>query len=78
MPLKQHSATTHILGVGKSFFGIEQKGDTGGPRPLRLRNRRLQRRRRNRETEGAQFEAGAGRERRNRLSSAIPMDSWFK
>jgi catechol 2,3-dioxygenase-like lactoylglutathione lyase family enzyme len=29
MPLKQHSATTHILGVGKSFFGIEQK--PGGP-----------------------------------------------
>ena len=28
MPLKQHSATTHILGVGKSFFGIEQKGNT--------------------------------------------------
>jgi catechol 2,3-dioxygenase-like lactoylglutathione lyase family enzyme len=28
MPLKQHSATTHILGVGKSFFGIEQKGAT--------------------------------------------------
>src|SRR3981081_4146231 len=28
MPLKQHSATTHILAVGKSFFGIEQKGDT--------------------------------------------------
>jgi catechol 2,3-dioxygenase-like lactoylglutathione lyase family enzyme len=28
MPLKQHSAATHILGVGKSFFGIEQKGDT--------------------------------------------------
>src|SRR5437660_1214244 len=27
MPLKQHSETTHILGVGKSFFGIEQKGD---------------------------------------------------
>jgi catechol 2,3-dioxygenase-like lactoylglutathione lyase family enzyme len=27
MPLKQHSATTHILGVGKSFFGIEQKGN---------------------------------------------------
>jgi catechol 2,3-dioxygenase-like lactoylglutathione lyase family enzyme len=26
MPLKQHSATTHILGCGKSFFGIEQKG----------------------------------------------------
>ncbi len=25
MPLKQHSETTHILGVGKSFFGIEQK-----------------------------------------------------
>jgi catechol 2,3-dioxygenase-like lactoylglutathione lyase family enzyme len=24
MPLKQHSAKTHILGVGKSFFGIEQ------------------------------------------------------
>lgn len=29
MPLKQHSASTHILGVGKSFFGIEQK--PGGP-----------------------------------------------
>jgi catechol 2,3-dioxygenase-like lactoylglutathione lyase family enzyme len=28
MPLKQHSETTHILGVGKSFFGIEQKGNT--------------------------------------------------
>jgi catechol 2,3-dioxygenase-like lactoylglutathione lyase family enzyme len=28
LPLKQHSATTHILGVGSSFFGIEQKGDT--------------------------------------------------
>jgi len=28
MPLKQHSATTHILGVGESFFGIEQKGDS--------------------------------------------------
>ena len=26
MPLKQHSETIHILGVGKSFFGIEQKG----------------------------------------------------
>jgi catechol 2,3-dioxygenase-like lactoylglutathione lyase family enzyme len=26
MPLKQHSEKTHILGVGKSFFGIEQKG----------------------------------------------------
>jgi catechol 2,3-dioxygenase-like lactoylglutathione lyase family enzyme len=25
MPLKQHSETTHILGVGKGFFGIEQK-----------------------------------------------------
>ena len=25
MPLKQHSENTHILGVGKSFFGIEQK-----------------------------------------------------
>jgi hypothetical protein len=24
MPLKQHSATTHILGVGNCFFGIEQ------------------------------------------------------
>jgi catechol 2,3-dioxygenase-like lactoylglutathione lyase family enzyme len=24
MPLKQQSATIHILGVGKSFFGIEQ------------------------------------------------------
>ncbi len=30
MPLKQHSATTHILGVGKSFFGIEQKGGDAG------------------------------------------------
>jgi catechol 2,3-dioxygenase-like lactoylglutathione lyase family enzyme len=29
MPLRQHSETTHILGVGKSFFGIEQKD--GGP-----------------------------------------------
>jgi catechol 2,3-dioxygenase-like lactoylglutathione lyase family enzyme len=27
MPLKQHSAKTHILGVGNSFFGIEQ-GDS--------------------------------------------------
>ena len=27
MPLRQQSATTHILGVGKSFFGIEQ-GDS--------------------------------------------------
>ena len=26
MPLKQHSENTHILGVGESFFGIEQKG----------------------------------------------------
>jgi catechol 2,3-dioxygenase-like lactoylglutathione lyase family enzyme len=29
MPLKQHSENIHILGVGKSFFGIEQKA--GGP-----------------------------------------------
>jgi catechol 2,3-dioxygenase-like lactoylglutathione lyase family enzyme len=29
MPLKQHSEKTHILGVGKSLFGIEQKD--GGP-----------------------------------------------
>jgi catechol 2,3-dioxygenase-like lactoylglutathione lyase family enzyme len=28
MPLRQQSATTHILGVGNSFFGIEQ-GDKG-------------------------------------------------
>jgi catechol 2,3-dioxygenase-like lactoylglutathione lyase family enzyme len=28
MPLKQHSDKTHILGVGKSFFGIEQKGES--------------------------------------------------
>ena len=28
MPLKQHSDKTLILGVGKSFFGIEQKGDS--------------------------------------------------
>ena len=27
MPLKQHSEKTHILGVGKSFFGIEQKAN---------------------------------------------------
>jgi catechol 2,3-dioxygenase-like lactoylglutathione lyase family enzyme len=27
MPLKQHSANTHILGVGNCFFGIEQ-GDS--------------------------------------------------
>ena len=27
MPLKQHSETIHILGVGKSFFGIEQKAN---------------------------------------------------
>jgi len=26
MPLKQQSATVHILGVGDSFFGIEQGG----------------------------------------------------
>jgi len=30
MPLKQHSERIHILGVGKSFFGIEQKGDSAG------------------------------------------------
>ncbi len=30
MPLKQHSEKTHILGVGKSFFGIEQKGSPAG------------------------------------------------
>ncbi len=29
LPLRQHSEKTHILGVGKSFFGIEQK--PGGP-----------------------------------------------
>jgi catechol 2,3-dioxygenase-like lactoylglutathione lyase family enzyme len=29
MPLKQYSDKTHILGVGNSFFGIEQK--PGGP-----------------------------------------------
>ena len=29
MALKQHSEKTHILGIGKSFFGIEQK--PGGP-----------------------------------------------
>jgi hypothetical protein len=28
MPLEQHSEKTHILGVGKSFLGIEQKGET--------------------------------------------------
>ena len=30
MPLKQHSETIHILGVGKSFFGIEQKAGPAG------------------------------------------------
>jgi catechol 2,3-dioxygenase-like lactoylglutathione lyase family enzyme len=30
MPLKQQSTMTHILGVGKSFFGIEQKGEPAG------------------------------------------------
>jgi hypothetical protein len=30
MPLKQHSENTHILGVGKSFFGIEQEGTPAG------------------------------------------------
>src|SRR5258705_13577916 len=30
LPLKQHSEKTHILGVGKSFFGIEQKGTAAG------------------------------------------------
>jgi catechol 2,3-dioxygenase-like lactoylglutathione lyase family enzyme len=29
MPLKQHSEKTHILGVGNSFFGLEEK--SGGP-----------------------------------------------
>jgi len=28
MPLRQQSATVHILGVGESFFGIEQGGQT--------------------------------------------------
>lgn len=28
MPLKQHSESIHILGVGSSFFGIEQKADS--------------------------------------------------
>ncbi len=31
MPLKQHSANTHILGVGDCFFGIEQ-GDSQAAR----------------------------------------------
>src|ERR1700688_2986908 len=34
MPLKQHSEKTHILGVGKSFFGIEQKGAPAELDPL--------------------------------------------
>ena len=29
MPLRQHSEKTHILGVGNSFFGLEEK--PGGP-----------------------------------------------
>ena len=33
MPLKQQSATIHILGVGKSFFGIEQ-GEKNQPARL--------------------------------------------
>ena len=42
MPLKQQSATVHILGVGDSFFGIEQgeSQDRNG-RSLRLRNGQL-------------------------------------
>lgn len=42
MPLRQHSEKTHILAVGSSFLGIEQK--PGGPRhgSLRLRNRQFQ------------------------------------
>ena len=30
MPLRQQSDNTHILGVGTSFFGIEQKGTPAG------------------------------------------------
>jgi catechol 2,3-dioxygenase-like lactoylglutathione lyase family enzyme len=30
MPLRQHSPTVHILGVGNSFFGLEQ-GDNNEP-----------------------------------------------
>ena len=30
MPLRQHSPTVHILGVGKSFFGLEQ-GNSNEP-----------------------------------------------
>ena len=30
MPLRQHSPTVHILGVGKSFFGLEQ-GNNSDP-----------------------------------------------
>lgn len=30
MPLRQHSPTVHILGVGKSFFGLEQ-GNSNDP-----------------------------------------------
>ena len=30
MPLKQHSENIHILGVGQSFFGIEQKPGAPG------------------------------------------------
>ena len=45
MPLKQQSATVHILGVGDSFFGIEQgENQDCYCRSLRLRNRQLQRR----------------------------------
>ncbi|SPE27383.1 exported hypothetical protein [Candidatus Sulfotelmatomonas gaucii] len=30
MPLRQHSPTVHILGVGRSFFGIEQGDSQSG------------------------------------------------
>ena len=30
MPLRQQSATTHILGVGNAFFGIEQGDNQAG------------------------------------------------
>lgn len=36
MPLKQQSATIHILGVGGSFFGIEQGVEPADRRTARL------------------------------------------
>ena len=77
MPLRQQSATTHILGVGKSFFGIEQ----GDNQPASVNHYDF----------GIEnFNADAIRASLTELdlkfsgtsqessSSMIPMDSWFR